>query len=97
MDEVKKYDYKGTVTISTDEYRDMLNDVYEAKKEFNQASTNYWSERQKRYDAEKELETAKKELDVVKEYKEFISSSDATKTAYKLFIAEKKLSEQELN
>lgn len=46
-DERKKYDVVGTVTISTDEYRDLIQDKYEAEKEQGYYYTKYWEKERK--------------------------------------------------
>lgn len=42
MDEKKKYDIVGTVTISTEEYRDLIYDKCEAEKNKDYYYNKYW-------------------------------------------------------
>ena len=58
MEEKKVYSVIGTVTIGTDEYRDLLTDKFEAIKEKDEYSSKYWE----KYSRVSELESKVKEL-----------------------------------
>ena len=45
--EEKKYEINGTVTISTEEYRDLITEKFEAKKDMEDYRSRYWSEQNK--------------------------------------------------
>ena len=84
MDEKKTYDYKGTVTISTEEYRDLIEDVCQYKREAD-------SERRDRWAAQSELNKVKEELKAVNEkltqYKTFVERNTESRHAFKLYWA----------
>ena len=52
MNEEKKTYAPGTVTISSEEYRDILTETFEAKKDADERNTKYWDE----YRAKRNLE-----------------------------------------
>ena len=69
MDEEKKTYAPGTVTISSEEYRDILTEAFDAKKDTEKWNTKYWDE----YRAKRNLEeeNAKLREQVAKLEKEF--------------------------
>ena len=84
MDNEKKYDYQGTVTISTDEYRDLISENADLKcelREINAKNVLYW-----------EMDKLKKEVETLKqkcnEQLGFINSSEEQKTKFKLWKLE---------
>lgn len=91
MEEKKAYTIIGKVEIGTDEYRDLIEQVAEAKRDADKWNNKY-------YDEHWELDKVKKELTsaLVKlsNLNDFINSSEEMKTKYKLFLAEKQLKEQ---
>lgn len=73
MNEEKKTYAPGTVTISSEEYRDILTEAFEAKKDMDRWYTKYWEEYHKERNFEEEnaklkeqVATLEKELDVIK-------------------------------
>lgn len=58
MEEKKEYGVIGTVTIGTDEYRDLLTEKFEALKDKERYYNDYW----KKYNEVSELEKRVKEL-----------------------------------
>ena len=91
-DEKKKtYTIIGKVEIGTDEYRDLIEQLAESKKECDKLNSKY-------YDVYWTLEKVKKELEStstrLSSLNEFINSSDEMRTKYKLFLAEQQLKEQ---
>ena len=94
MNEEKKYSIIGKVEIGTDEYRDLIEAVKEAEKNYSEANSRYWKERECADNSEKARDTYKAERD---SYYAFINSSEEIKTKYKLFLAEEKVKEMEVN
>ena len=92
MDEQKKYSVVGNVTIGTDEYRDLIERAIEAEKEASDYRSKYWAR-------EKDITKLNEEkafLDSkVSAYKEFINASEEVTAAYKLFVYNKRQTEEE--
>lgn len=75
MDEKKEYSVVGTVTIGTDEYRDLIEAKFTAEREYNDCRDKYWaelSEKRKLQDKVSAL-TAK-----VEKYETFIKKNSAS-------------------
>ena len=83
MDENKKYPIEGTVTISTEEYRDVLTCAVANEKEASEYRSKYWAEQQKTSKLEKSLA----------ELKEFLQSDEDTWNSYRDYLVEKALKE----
>lgn len=92
--EEKQYEYKGTVTISTEEYRDLVKGVFEAEKDAESYRSRYWEEQSKSRELEKKVEAQKK---AVAGYADFVNASPARLQAYKEFLIEKRSIEEEIN
>lgn len=75
-EEKKEYSIIGQVTIGTDEYRDLIETVKEAENE----ARKYRSESSDRY---WEIDKLKKEVESLKQYKEFVT--DKCLDSYKLW------------
>lgn len=83
MDEEKKtYSVVGTVTIGSDEYRDLVEEVINARAEYKDVdrrrSELYW----KCNDLEKKVKAAEEQMAV---YKEFINSSELIKAEFRKY------------
>ena len=65
-EERKEYSIVGQVTIGTDEYRDLIEAVKEAESD----ARHYRSESTERY---WEIDKLKKEIEKLKEYREFVT------------------------
>lgn len=88
MDDNKKvYDFKGTVTISTDEYRDLISDVTAFKYEASDYRSKYWTEQNKFNEAEKKAKALEAELESLRLY---VNAKEETRLAYRLFLVEMK-------
>lgn len=79
MNEEKKTYAPGTVTISSEEYRDILTEAFDAKKDMDRWYTKYWEEYHKKSNLEEENAKLKeqvakleKELESVKEKSEMV-------------------------
>lgn len=68
MDEKKVYSVIGTVTIGTDEYRDLLTEKFEAIKEKDEYNSKWYNEYTENRRLKAEAEKMKKELDQLKKY-----------------------------
>ena len=90
MDEKKTYSVVGTVTIGTDEYRDLIETNITNEKD---AST----ERSKRWNLESDLRKANDKISALnkalEEYTGFIKADDQAAALYKAYLAEKALKE----
>ena len=84
MDEKKTYPVTGTVTISTEEYRDLICGIYEAKAEAERKSSKWYDEYNRAKKLESELVCLKEERDSLAK---FVESKNDLKLAYKLFCA----------
>lgn len=84
MEEKKTYDFKGTVTISTEEYRDLIQDCVTFKREFEDYRSKWWEEQRKVNDLEKKQKELTAELDRLRA---FIDSKKDILLAFKLYSA----------
>lgn len=91
--ENKDYEFKGTVTISTQEYRDLLHAVYKSENEADRQRDNYWSERSKVSKLEKENAEIIKANVKLNEAKEFIMTNEDVKIQFKKYLAGKQVIE----
>lgn len=66
--EEKKYSVVGTVTIGTDEYRDLLTEKFEAQKEASENNSRWYEQYNKARKLEDENEKLRDELDQLKRY-----------------------------
>lgn len=86
MDENKKtYSVIGTVTIGTDEYRDLLEAKVAAEKDAEKKRSDWYAEYNKRQELEKEVKTL---TDQLAKYKAFLASSVEVTTLYCGYLAE---------
>lgn len=72
MDERKEYSIVGTVSIGTDEYRDLIEDRLEAQKNAEYYRSKFWEEEANNKKLEVENATLRGELD---KYKKFVKDS----------------------
>ncbi len=86
MEEQKKYEIQGTVTISTEEYRDLIYDKVNAEKEKNDYMHRYWDEQNKSSEL-KDIIAAKDKS--IAFYRDFVNSSEEICKAYKEFYMNK--------
>ena len=84
-EERKEYSIVGQVTIGTDEYRDLIEAVKEAESDIRR----YRSESNDRY---WEIDKLKKEVDSLKQYKEFVV--EKCLDSYKLWKLENEQEEE---
>lgn len=62
MNEEKKTYAPGTVTISSEEYRDILTEAFDAKKDMDKWYTKYWEEYHKKSNLEEENAKLKEQV-----------------------------------
>ena len=86
--EEKKYEYKGTVTIGTDEYRDLITDCIESKAKYERVNLDYWDVKRKCTDFETKIKCMEEAMQT---YYAFVDSSEEIKAKYKLFLVEEKM------
>lgn len=92
MEDKKVYTIIGKVEIGTDEYRDLIEQVAESKRDADRWNEKYYTEHWELDKVKKELTSALTKLSGLNE---FVNSSEEMKTKYKLFLAERQLKEQE--
>ena len=90
MDEKKTYSITGTVTIGTDEYRDLVETCTSLSEKLDSKRSECWrkDDEIKKLSAEKDNMSKK-----LAEYNEFFNSSTEATALYKAFVAEKTLKE----
>lgn len=81
-EERKEYSVIGTVTIGTDEYRDLIEAVKDAQREKDEQSNKWYEQYKKANQLEKENEELKAKLE---KYEAFIKQ-DAVKDKFALFL-----------
>ena len=86
MDEQKKYEVQGTVTISTEEYRDLITEKYEAQKEMEDYRHRYWDEQSKKRELESKVAALEKGQ---KNYRDFVNSTPECTALYKQWLINK--------
>lgn len=84
MEEKKTYEFKGTVTISTDEYRDLITDCATYKASTDEYRSKYWELQNKVKTLESNLAAAQVEAEKLRS---FIEAKKETRLAFKLFVA----------
>ena len=92
MNEKKKYEIVGTVTIGSDEYRDLIEAVKDKEQDLKAVYSDLWKYMEKAEKAEKELEELAKRYNNVEA---FIKSNAETYGMYMVWMAEKERGEQE--
>lgn len=85
-EERKEYEVKGVVTISTDEYRDLLTDKFEAQKDADSYRNRYWSEQSESNKLKEKIEVLEKGQ---KNYRDFVNSSPEITALYKQWLVSK--------
>lgn len=65
MSEEKKYEIVGKVEIGTDEYRDLIEEKANLASSVNEYREKFWKEQDEKRKAEKEVE-------ILKQYKEYV-------------------------
>ena len=68
MEERKEYSVVGTVTIGTDEYRDLINDKFEAERARQEEHDHWYKCYCEKNKVEEECKKLKEELDKLKKF-----------------------------
>ena len=84
--EKKDYEVKGTVTISTEEYRDLIVSAIEQEKEADRYRSQYWEESSKRSKAEEALKPMREKYELLLT---FINDSEERVKDYKFWLAQR--------
>jgi len=88
-DESKKtYSVIGQVTIGTDEYRDLIEAVQEAKADADKQRSSWYEQYNKVNSLTAELKDVKAAF---ADYQAFVNGSEEIKAKYKLYLAEKQM------
>ena len=85
MDEKKKYAVVGTVTIGTDEYRDLIESLKDAQKDAEKSNSARWEQYSRAQKFECELKAA---LEKLNELEAFVKSDEAVSAKLKLWRIE---------
>ena len=80
--EFKKYPISGTVTICTDEYRDLIKGIVDAEKEAESPRTRWYEAYNKANKLEAELKGIREEMESIRS---FVESKKEYRLAYKMF------------
>lgn len=98
-EEKKEYPVSGTVTISCEEYRDLIGSLYELKAKAQKEHDDWYEEYQKGCKKDNEIKELKEKHDdflkKISLYYAFVNSDDEVNAKYKDFVAKKKLEELE--
>ena len=93
-EEEKEYEVKGTVTISTEEYRDLIERVSELKIKGQREHDDWYNEYKRAEELKKKVDSLQKTIDL---YNKYINSSELRTADYAGFLRELKLKELEEN
>lgn len=74
--EPKEYETKGTVTIGTDEYRDMICEMYRLQSAGQKEHDDWYKEKTRADNLAKELELANKKLSEISEWMDNCEKSE---------------------
>ena len=88
MDEKKTYSVVGTVTIGTDEYRDLIESLKEAQHEASENRSARWEFYSKAQKLETELKAV---LEKLNELEAFVKSDEAVSAKFKLWCVERRM------
>lgn len=88
MDEKKSYSVVGTVSIGTDEYRDLIEERASFKKDAEDYRSKFWKEESARKAAEEKVRGLEKQIE---EYGAFFAKFPEAKALYGQYTAEKTL------
>lgn len=89
--EKREYETKGTVTIGTDEYRDLIQDVCDLRSAGQKEHDDWYREYNRANDLERKLRECEKKL---AEINGFFDSDDSVRTKYKLWKIEQEENEK---
>ena len=92
MDERKVYDFKGSVTISTEEYRDLIEDCVSNANRADKYRSEGWAKDTTISNLNKESATLKGQLQPMKD---FFAENEKAAAEFKAWRLEQKLKEQE--
>ena len=88
--EVKEYDMKGTVTISTDEYRDLIREVYDLKAKGQREHDDWYKEYNRARDLDEQVKALKRR---VERFEEFLADHKTVKEDWENYSNKKRLEE----
>ena len=90
MEEKKPYSVVGTVTIGTDEYRDLIEQKFNAEKTTEHYRNSYWDEQRKNTELAKQVEVLKEKINkcekVIANYKKAHNIDDTEDNTMTLFM-----------
>lgn len=92
MEEEKKYPFVSEVRISAEEYRNLIEQLAEAKKEKEDANRNYWDTRSKLMEHEKLVAAQRKKIST---YADFMVENPDIGQKYKEFCLQKVMNDDE--
>ncbi len=80
--EKKEYSTVGTVTIGTDEYRDLIADGIENRNSADEYRRKFWDEQSKASELEKKLDVVARKLEI---YESFFNEVEGVSDKFKLW------------
>ena len=86
MDEKKNYSVVGTVTIGTDEYRDLIQGMAKAENDAENYRSKFWKEESEHKKADERVAELEK---AIEDYNVFFSKFPEAKALYGQYTAEK--------
>ena len=84
--EKKKYDIVGTVSIGTDEYRDLIEAVKDAEAEADKYRSSYWNEQNNVRNLTKQVEALNKKAEM---WESFLADHSSVQDDWHKFLARK--------
>lgn len=91
-EEKKEYDYKGTVTISTEEYKDLVSKVYELKIAGQKEHDDWYKEYSRANELEKKNKDLSSKLDV---FNTWLEGSEEIRAKFKLWKLEQMVNKED--
>lgn len=88
----KDYEIKGTVTISTEEYRDLINEACTLRAKGQKEHDDWYDEYNKRRELESKLSKCETKI---QEFNDWLNSDDSARTKFKLWKVEKESADEE--
>lgn len=88
--EEKKYEFTGQVTISTEEYRDLMQVAIKNEVESDDYRRKFWAGQEKVKYLDEKVAAQEKALS---HYRDFVNSNDDIKVEYKMYLKNKEIDE----
>lgn len=90
--ERKEYEYKGTVTISTEEYSDLIRECSEQERNADEYRSKYWKEQSQTSDLQKQIKGLENRI---KKLENFINATEERRKDYLNYVAQEMVGVEE--